>query len=117
MVQEFLPEVQMLGEWSLIFLGGQFSHSIRKFPAASDFHVQTQFGGTVQAATVQSQFVAKSAAILEAIDERSLYARTDGVEREGEFVLMELELIKPVLFLGLGDAANDMAQKILFSMS
>jgi hypothetical protein len=29
-----------------------------------------------------------------------LYARVDGVERDGRLVLMELELIEPHLFLG-----------------
>jgi hypothetical protein len=29
-----------------------------------------------------------------------LYARVDGVERDGHLVLMELELIEPHLFLG-----------------
>jgi hypothetical protein len=117
MVQEFVPEVQTLGEWSLIFLGGEFSHAIRKFPATGDFRVQTQFGGTVLASAAKSQFVDHAAGVLEAIDERTLYARVDGIEREGEFVLMELELIELVLFLGLGKADNDFAQKIASSMS
>jgi len=33
MIQEFLPEVQVRGEWSLMFFGGEFSHAIRKFHA------------------------------------------------------------------------------------
>jgi hypothetical protein len=82
-----------------------------------DFRVQTQFGGTVQAAEAKFEFIESAAALLEVIDDLTLYARVDGVEREGEFVLMELELIEPVLFLGLGDAANVMAQKILTSLS
>jgi len=112
MVQEFVPEVQTLGEWSLIFLGGEFSHSVRKFPAAGDFRVQTQFGGVVQAAVADSRLVAKAAAVLGTIDGPTLYARVDGLDRDGEFVLMELELIEPVLFLGLGGATSTLAQKI-----
>ncbi|MFO7680581.1 MAG: hypothetical protein R6X34_11065, partial [Chloroflexota bacterium] len=43
----------------------------------------------------------------------SLYARVDGVVVNGRFVLMELELIEPALFLSLaaGSAAR-FAQKI-----
>jgi hypothetical protein len=35
----------------------------------------------------------------------TLYARVDGVEIDGVFHLMELELIEPYLFLGLSDQA------------
>jgi hypothetical protein len=112
-----VPEVQTLGECSLIFLGGEFSHAIRKFPATGDFSVQTQFGGTVWATAAKSQFVDDAAAVLEAMGERTLYARVDGIERDGEFVLMELELIEPVLFLGSGGAANVLAQKIADSLA
>jgi len=35
----------------------------------------------------------------------SLYARVDGVMRDGVFYLMELELIEPYLFLGLSEKA------------
>jgi glutathione synthase/RimK-type ligase-like ATP-grasp enzyme len=116
MVQEFLAEVQIRGEWSLMFLGGEFSHAIRKFPASGDFRVQSQFGGTVQAAVAKPDFIENAAAVLEAIEDGTLYARVDGVEREGEFVLMELELIEPALFLGLGNAADDFAEKIASSI-
>jgi hypothetical protein len=40
---------------------------------------------------------------LQAIEEQTLYARVDGLEHDGEFMRMELELIEPVLFLGLGE--------------
>jgi hypothetical protein len=36
---------------------------------------------------------------------RILYARIDGVDVDGTFVLMELELIEPALFLDLDPAA------------
>jgi hypothetical protein len=37
--------------------------------------------------------------ILNLIDEPLLYARVDGVISENKFLLMELELIEPMLFL------------------
>jgi hypothetical protein len=47
MVQPFLPEIRE-GEWSLIFLGGEFSHAVVKRPVDGDFRVQHDFGGTVE---------------------------------------------------------------------
>jgi glutathione synthase/RimK-type ligase-like ATP-grasp enzyme len=47
MVQPFLREIRE-GEWSLIFLGGEFGHAVVKRPAKGDFRVQHDFGGTVE---------------------------------------------------------------------
>jgi len=44
-------------------------------------------------------------AVMAAVPGHPLYARVDGVEREGRLVLMELELIEPHLFLGWDDGA------------
>lgn len=44
LVQPFVPEIQTEGEWSLIYLGGKFSHSVKKYPEQSDYRVQAEFG-------------------------------------------------------------------------
>ena len=116
MVQQFLPEIQRSGEWSLVFIGGEYSHSVRKFAAAGDFRVQTQFGGRVEAATPNLLLINTAAKTLSEIGKPPLYARLDGFERDDTFVLMELELIEPVLFLGLGEAAALFAQMIALSL-
>jgi hypothetical protein len=46
------------------------------------------------------------------------YARVDGVVREGEFLLMELELLEPELFLQLeAQAAHRFAMAILENLN
>ena len=45
LVQAFEPSVRD-GERSLIFLGGRYSHAVRKVPAAGDFRVQTRYGAS-----------------------------------------------------------------------
>ena len=45
LVQPFLPEVTSRGEWSLVFLGGEYSHAVLKRPAGGDFRVQEHLGG------------------------------------------------------------------------
>ena len=50
---------------------------------------------------------AQAARVLTTLDEMPLYARVDGVARGSAFLLMELELIEPNLFLAYGDGAAD----------
>jgi glutathione synthase/RimK-type ligase-like ATP-grasp enzyme len=99
LVQPFAPEVTREGEWSLLFFGGAFSHAVRKRPAASDFRVQEEFGGRAETADPGEGVRAQAAAALAEAPGRTAYARVDGIVRDGVFVLMELELIEPVLYL------------------
>jgi hypothetical protein len=105
MVQEFVSEVQTKGEWSLLFFGGEFSHAVLKRPRAGDFRVQSELGGTAVLAEPPSAFVAAARRLLRRVEEPLLFARVDGVDVDGNFVLMELELIEPALFLGADSAA------------
>ena len=100
MVQPFVPEVADPGEWSLVFLGGRFSHAVLKRPATGDYRVQWEFGGSARAATPPGHLIAAAERVLAAAPAPTLYARVDGVERDGGLLLMELELIEPHLFLG-----------------
>jgi glutathione synthase/RimK-type ligase-like ATP-grasp enzyme len=121
MVQPFLPEIQEDGEWSLIFLGGVFSHAVVKRPADGDFRVQHDFGGTVERREPSESLVAEAQAVLEAAAratntgvEEILYARVDGIVRKGALLLMELEVIEPVLFFSHAPgAAARMAELIV----
>jgi glutathione synthase/RimK-type ligase-like ATP-grasp enzyme len=99
LIQPFLAEVQTAGEWSLIFLGGEYSHATLKRPRAGDFRVQQELGGSADAARPRPALIEQARAVAAAIPEPWLYARVDGVEIDGVFTLMELELIEPSLFL------------------
>src|SRR6266550_4722722 len=100
MVQPFIHEVCDPGEWSIIFFGGRFSHAVLKRPAAGDYRVQWEFGGTAVTMPPPGTLLADAAAVMAAVPGLPLYARVDGVERDGRLILMELELIEPHLFLG-----------------
>jgi len=114
LVQPFCPEVASNGEWSLVFLDGEFSHGVLKRPADGDFRVQRHFGGHPTAAVPSARLVEQAAGILTTLGERLLYARVDGFERDGDFVLMELELNEPYLFLSLSPgAASRFADAVL----
>ena len=99
MLQPFLSEITTAGEWSLIFFNKIFSHAILKKPGAGDFRVQQELGGTAMLTEADKKTIDQAREILHVYREPLLYARVDGIVRDGEFQLMELELIEPELFL------------------
>jgi glutathione synthase/RimK-type ligase-like ATP-grasp enzyme len=99
MAQPFLPQIQETGEWSFIFFNGQFSHSLLKKAKPGDFRVQHYLGGTIHAGPAPAQLLSEATAYVEAFAKDCLYARVDGLEVNKHFLLMELELIEPFLFL------------------
>ena len=105
MIQPYLPTIAQEGEYSLFYFGGIFSHSIIKRPAAGDFRVQEQYGGTEQTVIAPAEALALAERALKATaaitDTGTLaYARVDLLrDGTGIFRLMELELIEPSLFL------------------
>jgi glutathione synthase/RimK-type ligase-like ATP-grasp enzyme len=105
-VQSFVEEIVTKGELSLIFFNKVFSHAICKKVKTGDFRVQTQFGGTAEPIQPDKTILAQAEQLLLSIEEPLLYARVDGVASDnGEFLLMELELIEP----GLSVFSNDKA--------
>lgn len=104
LIQPMMPAITEEGEYSLFYFGGQFSHAILKRPAQGDFRVQEQFGGREIAVAAPAEAHALAKASLAAAPEAALYARVDMVRGpDGDFRLMELELIEPALFLHLAD--------------
>lgn len=114
LVQPLAPEILEAGEWSLVFISGALSHAVLKRGAAGEFRVQEEYGGRAAVGDPGARVVADAAAVLSAAPGRSTYARVDGIVRNGAFVLMELELIEPVLYLGLeAGAAGRLADAVL----
>ncbi len=105
LVQKFMMEVQADGEWSLIFFNKTFSHAVIKRPAEKDFRVQHDFGGSATHTMPPSFVLSQAEKILTLIEGPLLYARVDGVVSENKFLLMELELIEPTLFLETGNGS------------
>jgi glutathione synthase/RimK-type ligase-like ATP-grasp enzyme len=99
LIQPFLPEIQKDGELSLLFFDGVFSHAVRKRPKDGDYRVQFQYGGTSETVDVPEAWIAGARACIAAAPELPVYARVDGVIRDGEFLLMELEVFEPLMFL------------------
>ncbi len=100
-VQPYLPAIETDGELSLIWFGGEYSHSVRKVPQPGDFRVQPEYDGIITACVPEADELEAARRILEAVEEDLLYARVDLARGlDGKPVLIELELIEPDLYLG-----------------
>lgn len=118
MIQPVLPEIRD-GEISILFAGGKFSHSVRKFPADDNIFVQQRYGGHEVVYHPSEALIAEAAGVLEvarklAGEQTIVYARVDGVLIDGQFTLMELEVLEPALFLNYApEVAEKFATAIL----
>ena len=108
LVQPLVPSVLTDGEVSLIYLGGELSHAVRKVARPGDYRVQHEHGGTVQPHTPTAAEITVAEATLAAVPAPCAYARVDVVAGTDGPMLMELELIEPQLFL---DQAPGSAQR------
>lgn len=105
LVQPFQPQIQEEGEWSLIYLGGKFSHCVLKTPKSGDFRVQHYLGGGIEPREAPAHLRHAADAIVAQFASDCLYARVDGVDANGTLLLMELELIEPFLYLASSEGS------------
>jgi glutathione synthase/RimK-type ligase-like ATP-grasp enzyme len=122
LVQPFVPAVVSAGEWSLLYFAGAFSHAVLKRPATGDYRVQGEFGGSVEPGVPGAATLAAADRTLAALATLGhgdhAYLRVDGVISAGQFLVMELELIEPFLFLAAQPAAAErLAQDIARRMA
>jgi glutathione synthase/RimK-type ligase-like ATP-grasp enzyme len=108
LLQEFMPEIQTLGETSFIFFNKKFSHAVNKKPAEGDFRIQSQFGGKYAFTKPSPELIKKSQNIVNIFSGDLLYARVDGIVIENELHLMEVECIEPDLYFELCEGALDL---------
>ncbi|MBY0589503.1 hypothetical protein K2X85_20195 [bacterium] len=118
MAQPFLPRVRESGEWSLVYLGGSFSHGVLKRPARDDFRVQEELGGTTMAAQPSAAIRKTCDRLIDWLGAPTLYARIDGFpDPDAGILLSEVELVEPLLFLShapgsVGKFADAIARRV-----
>jgi glutathione synthase/RimK-type ligase-like ATP-grasp enzyme len=98
LVQEFLPEIAD-GELSMVYFDGVFSHAIRKRPPKGEFRSNSRYGPMRAAETPADEVAEQGAAELRVLPEMPLYARVDGVVRDGALIVIEVEVLEPSLFM------------------
>ncbi len=107
LVQEFIPEIQTQGEVSLVYFNHQFSHAVRKIPAAGEFRVHSEYGGKRIAIEASHEARNYAERLLKHLKEQTLFARIDLVEAKTGPVLIELEVTDPMLYLASDSAAPE----------
>ncbi len=107
LLQPFVDEVVTSGEWSIVFFDGEYSHAVLKTPASGDFRVQEELGGHGEPREPPPAIVEQAHGVLSHVAGPLLYARVDGIERDGRFVLMELEINEPFLYIGSSSGAAE----------
>ncbi|MDR6846229.1 ATP-grasp domain-containing protein [Flavobacterium granuli] len=105
LLQEFIPEIQTLGETSFIFFNKKFSHAVNKKPIDGDFRVQSQFGGKYTLIHPNQKLIEKAQKVVNTFHDKLLYARVDGIVIDGELYLMEIECIEPDLYFDISEGA------------
>lgn len=99
LLQEFQPDIGALGETTMTFIDGAFSHAVRRVLKSGEWRANPQFGITYERVTLDQDMIDAGASYLAHLPQTPLYARVDGILRPGGFMLTELELIDPYLYL------------------
>lgn len=104
MLQPFLPSIQSEGEYSFIFIDGEFSHALLKRPKTGDYRIQSSYGGTDSVVSPSIEDINAAKMNLSLIPYgMPLYARVDLLRgTEGNLLLMEVEMIEPYLYIKEG---------------
>ena len=103
LLQPYLTRVDEVGETSLLYFAGEFSHAIRKGPLLKRKAGPTTelfAKETITARVPDAAELRVGAGALQAMPfDTPLYARVDLIrDQNGEPVVLELELIEPSLF-------------------
>jgi hypothetical protein len=115
--QQFLPSVLDWGELSMVYLGGRFSHAVRKTVGdAGGWWAHERLGGQNYPWQAAPDQIAWADAIYRALERRYgwlWFARIDGIhDTQGRLRLLECELAIPRLLLPEGDAFDRYAEAI-----
>ena len=110
-LQRFIMEV---GEYSLVVIGGQYTHAVKKVAKSGDFRVQSDFGGTVHPHEPSSEEVAFAEQVVRSCSPIPHYARVDIIrDNDGKLSLVELELIEPELWFRRNPPAAEVLAQVI----
>jgi hypothetical protein len=117
MLQPHLTALAEQGELSLLFARGQFTHAVRRRSALVDGHPMPKSAPASAPAAAHrcAERVLAAAGALTGVEPNDLlYARVDLAASRDDFLLLELELIEPSLFLlHAPDAAEHFADALV----
>ena len=111
-VQPFIDSILDDGEYSLFYFIGEYSHAIQKKPKQGDFRVQEEYGAEIVSVDPVPSLLDSADRIMSLVEPVPAYARADFVRgRDGRFIVMELELVEPSMYLRMdADAPRRFAE-------
>ena len=105
-VQPFVGSILTEGEYSLFYFNRQLSHATRKVPKPGDFRVQEEYGSELTSIEPGEALVRTGDRVIGLVEPTPMYARADFVRGDdGRFLVMELELIEPSMYLRMDPGA------------
>jgi hypothetical protein len=121
MLQRYLRQVDTVGETSLVFIDGEFSHAVRKGPLldgpyrapfthAELYREELMTGreATPAELAVAHRVVAALPVLVPGVEGPLVYARVDLIpDDDGNPVVLELELTEPSIFFALAPGSVD----------
>ena len=106
LAQPFMDGIVNEGEFSLLYFGGEYSHTALKVPKTKDFRVQEEHGGLPYGVAPEPALKAAADLVIKHLPDEPLYARVDLVRTKANtFALMEVELIEPALYVRMDEAS------------
>jgi glutathione synthase/RimK-type ligase-like ATP-grasp enzyme len=117
-VQPFMDHVLSEGEYSTFFFNGEYSHAIVKKPEAGDFRSQEEFGADILSVDAPQALIDTAHDVIALVEPLPVYVRADFVrDANDRFLVMELELIEPSLYLRTDpDSARRFAKALVSSL-
>ena len=115
--QSFLKNITILGEISLIMIGGKYTHAVKKTAKKGDFRIQDDHGGKVEKYKPTEDEIKFAENCLEASPFKPIYARVDIVYDNNNIIsLSELELIEPELWFRNNPISANILAKEIFNL-
>jgi glutathione synthase/RimK-type ligase-like ATP-grasp enzyme len=126
LVQPFIPEIRTAGEWSLVYLGGVYSHAAHKLPAPGQILVHAEQGGSIRFDDPPPAVRALGDAVIHALPQAfalndrahqvrfpPLYMRIDVIDAERGPLVSECEGVEPELFFRAGAEIAPLFRRLL----
>lgn len=112
-IQQYIPQIKTLGEYSAVFFNGGISHCVIKKASKNDFRVQHEYGGSVELVEPPKSAIGLYKKATMALNCIPVYCRLDFIELPAGPLLMELEMTEPDKFLNMHPKGADTLAKAI----
>ena len=108
LIQRYIPEIKSVGEASMFYFGGEYSHAVIKKPKAEDFRAHSIWGAEVDHYSPSERVIQVGFDALEVVGSPVEFARIDLIPLESSPYIIEVELIDPFFFFEFAAGTVDL---------